>query len=51
MPTPIYDGAAFTPGMSIDGPGIVEYVDTTLVLRHGDRATIDRFGTIVIDVA
>jgi N-methylhydantoinase A len=50
-PTPLFDGAAFTTGATIAGPAIVEYVDTTLVLRDGDRATVDGFGTIVIDVA
>ena len=49
-PTPLYDGAQFQPGASISGPAIVEYVDTTLVLRQGDVATVDSFGTIVIDV-
>jgi N-methylhydantoinase A len=49
-PTPIYDGEQFHPGSSIEGPAIVEYVDTTLVLRRGDRASVDKFGSVVIDV-
>ncbi len=48
--TPIYDGEQFRAGASLEGPAIVEYVDTTLVLRHGDRATVDSFGSVVIDV-
>ncbi|MGE4425222.1 MAG: hydantoinase/oxoprolinase family protein [Solirubrobacteraceae bacterium] len=49
--TPIYDGNAFVPGSFVEGPGIVEYVDTTLVLRAGDRAHVDALGSVVIDVA
>lgn len=49
-PTPIYDGAAFGGGQAISGPAIVEYVDTTLVLRDGDRAAVDPLGSIVIDL-
>jgi N-methylhydantoinase A len=48
--TPLYDGAGFGSGATIEGPAIVEYVDTTLVLREGDTAKVDGFGTIVIDV-
>jgi N-methylhydantoinase A len=48
--TQIYDGEQFGPGAAVEGPAIVEYVDTTLVLRHGDRATVDSFGSVVIDV-
>jgi N-methylhydantoinase A len=48
--TPIYNGSTFTHGLSVEGPGIVEFQDTTLVLRHGDRATVDAFGSVVVDV-
>ncbi len=50
QPTPLYDGAQFAPGAEIAGPAVVEYVDTTLVLRQGDVARVDGFGTIVVDV-
>jgi N-methylhydantoinase A len=49
-PTPIYDGAAFAHGLRVTGPGIVEFQDTTLVLRHGDHATVDAFGSVIVDV-
>jgi len=48
--TPIYEGASFGPGGVIRGPAIVEFVDTTLVLREGDRAEVDPLGSIVIDL-
>ncbi len=48
--TPTYEGEVLRGGMVIEGPAVVEFVDTTLVLRHDDRATVDAFGSIVIDV-
>jgi N-methylhydantoinase A len=46
--TPIYDGATFVPGGTVSGPAIVEFVDTTLVLRHEQRASVDDFGSVTI---
>lgn len=48
--TPIFRGEDFGPGATVIGPAVIEYVDTTLVLRHGDRATVDGFGSVVIEV-
>jgi N-methylhydantoinase A len=48
--TPIYDGALFTAGMSIEGPAIVEFTDTTVVVRFGQRASLDEMGSIAIDL-
>ncbi|OBH10418.1 hydantoinase/oxoprolinase family protein [Mycobacterium sp. E1747] len=45
-PTPIYDGETFVAGGTIEGPAIVEFTDTTLVLRHEQRATVDDFGSV-----
>jgi N-methylhydantoinase A len=49
-PTPIYDGDRFGPGMRVTGPAIVEFTDTTLVLRHGQAAKVDEFGSVAISV-
>jgi N-methylhydantoinase A len=49
-PTPIYDGDSYAVGSTISGPAIVEFVDTTLVLRAGDVAQVDPLGSIVIDL-
>lgn len=47
-PTPVYDGDQFGPGATIDGPAIVEFSVTTLVLRHGQKAAVDNFGSVTI---
>ena len=46
--TPIYDGADLRVGSQVSGPAIVEFVDTTLVLRHDQQATIDPYRSIVV---
>jgi N-methylhydantoinase A len=47
--TPVYAGGGLRPGARVTGPAIVEFVDTTLVLRHGQRATVDPWSSVVID--
>jgi N-methylhydantoinase A len=47
--TPVYDGSGLRPGAQVAGPAIVEFVDTTLVLRHGQRATVDPWNSLVVD--
>ncbi|HVA87808.1 MAG TPA: hydantoinase/oxoprolinase family protein [Candidatus Saccharimonadales bacterium] len=39
------------PGASIEGPAIVEQLDTTTFLGRGDRALVDAFGNLVVTVA
>jgi N-methylhydantoinase A/oxoprolinase/acetone carboxylase beta subunit len=48
-PTAVYDGGGLRPGARVAGPAIVEFVDTTLVLRHGQAAVVDPWSSIVID--
>jgi N-methylhydantoinase A len=48
-PTPVYHGDELRPGARVAGPAIVEFVDTTLVLRHGQRAIVDPRSSIVIE--
>jgi N-methylhydantoinase A len=48
--TAVYDGSGLRPGARVSGPAIVEFTDTTLVLRHGQRATVDPWSSIVIEV-
>ncbi|WP_370617786.1 hydantoinase/oxoprolinase family protein [Mumia qirimensis] len=48
VPTPVYRGDALVKGSCVTGPAIVEFVDTTLVLRQGQRAMVDPYDSIVI---
>ncbi|HEX7096898.1 MAG TPA: hydantoinase/oxoprolinase family protein [Acidimicrobiales bacterium] len=50
VPTAIYDGSGMEPGATCDGPGVVEYDHTTIVVRPGQRMTVDEFGNVVLDL-
>ncbi|MGB9834952.1 MAG: hydantoinase/oxoprolinase family protein, partial [bacterium] len=50
VPTKIYDSSLLKPGHSITGPAIVEAVTTTIVICPGDRASVDDFGNIILEV-
>jgi N-methylhydantoinase A len=47
----VYDRRGLPPGAAIEGPAIVEQLDTTTFLGLGDRARVDAFGNLVLDVA
>jgi N-methylhydantoinase A len=46
----ILDGNLLEPGMELDGPAIVESVDTTIVVHPADSLAIDRYGNVNINV-
>ncbi len=46
----VYDRTALQPGMNIDGPAIIEQVDSTAVLSSGDRGRVDRFRNFILRV-
>ena len=46
----LYDGAALTPGMTFDGPAIVEGQGTSVVVHPGCRALLDGFGNLRITI-
>jgi N-methylhydantoinase A len=48
---PVYDGDALRPGPPVEGPAVVQYAFTTLVLRPGDVATVLPSGDVLVDVA
>jgi N-methylhydantoinase A len=50
LPTPIFDGAGFHAAMIVEGPAIVEFPDTTLVLREAERASVDAAGSVIVDL-
>jgi N-methylhydantoinase A len=47
---PIYDEAKFTPGSSVEGPSVIEAVDTTLYVPAGTTAERDRYLNVLLTV-
>ena len=50
MPCPVYDRAFLAPGHRFDGPAIVDQLDSTTVVYPGQRALVDDYLNIIIDV-
>jgi N-methylhydantoinase A len=48
--TPIYDRSQLPAGCSVEGPAIVEQMDTTVLIPPGARASVDDRLNLVIDV-
>ncbi|MDF0596850.1 hydantoinase/oxoprolinase family protein [Psychromarinibacter halotolerans] len=48
-PCPLYDRDLLGPDHVIDGPAIVEQMDTTVFLLPGQRATVDSYLNLVIE--
>ena len=48
---PVHDGRVLAPGPAIEGPALVEYPFTTLLLRAGDSATVLPDGDVLVAVA
>ena len=46
----IYDGARLEPGMRLNGPAIIEDAGSTVVMHPGNKAEIDGFGNVVIEI-
>jgi N-methylhydantoinase A len=46
----VYEGDLLEPGMSFDGPAIVETNGSTTVVHPGNRVTVDRLGNLLISV-
>jgi N-methylhydantoinase A len=46
----LYDGAKLEPGMKFTGPAIIEDSGTTTVIHPGNRAHVDGFGNIHIEL-
>jgi N-methylhydantoinase A len=47
----VYDRRGLAPGAAIEGPAIVEQLDTTTFLGLGDRARVDESGNLIVEVA
>ncbi|MGH2621074.1 MAG: hydantoinase/oxoprolinase family protein [Anaerolineales bacterium] len=48
--TSTFDGAALRPGHRVIGPALVVYPDTTLLLPSGDRAMMDGYRNLIVEV-
>jgi N-methylhydantoinase A len=48
---PVYDRYRLGAGASVEGPAVIEERETTVVLLPSDRAVVDEWGNLVIDVA
>jgi len=48
--TPIFDRASLQANNAVFGPAIIEAPDTTILINPGQRARMERFGGLVIDV-
>ena len=48
--TPIYRRAHFGPGAKLEGPAVLEQMDTTIVLEPGCAAEADELGNLVVSV-
>ena len=51
IPCPVYDRTRLAPGHRFDGPAIVDQLDSTTVVYPGQRAVVDDYLNIVVDVA
>ena len=50
VPCPVYDRALLAPSHRFDGPAIVDQLDSTTVVYPGQRALVDDYLNIIIDV-
>ena len=49
-PTPILGRESIAPGATLEGPAIIEQLDTTTALPPGFRAVADEAGNLIVDV-
>ena len=49
--TPVYDRAALMPGDTIAGPAVIEQLDSTTLLFPGDRAIVDVYLNLIVELA
>ena len=48
---PVYNRELLRAGHSLDGPAIVEQLDSTTPIFPGDTAVVDRAGNLIIQIA
>jgi N-methylhydantoinase A len=45
----VYDRAALGVGSELQGPAVVEFAESTLLVRAGWRASVDEVGTLNLE--
>ena len=50
-PTPVYARTRLEPGHVVQGPAIVEQMDTTTVIGPGERAEVDGYLNLIVDLS
>jgi N-methylhydantoinase A len=48
--TPIYDRGRLRAGHALEGPAVVEAVDTTVLVHPGQRLAIDEYGNLLMSI-
>jgi N-methylhydantoinase A len=48
--TPVYDRERLMPGVRLSGPAIIEERESTAVLWLGDTASVDAYGSLIIEI-
>jgi N-methylhydantoinase A len=49
--TPVYDRTQLPVDGSFDGPAVVEGPESTVVVRPGQRAHVDEYASLLVEVA
>ena len=49
--TPVYDRAALMRGDAVAGPAVIEQMDATTLLFPGDRATVDPYLNLIVEIS
>ncbi|HAX51174.1 hydantoinase/oxoprolinase family protein [Muricomes intestini] len=49
LDTKVYDREKMSPGMKLEGPAIIEEVSSSAVIYPGMKASVDKFGDILIE--
>ena len=48
--TPVYQREMLPVDAVIEGPAVIEQMDTTILIEPGDRARSDVFGNLLVDI-
>jgi N-methylhydantoinase A len=51
VPADVFDRYLLSPGAEVKGPAVVEERDSTMVIGPGARGTVDRHGSLVVEIA